>query len=74
MTALAEARQGKRTLRTHAVEFKAPPDVTPRDVVRVRRLLTYERSYAGEPGAGPREAQCAGSAVNQFGEALSGYG
>jgi putative transcriptional regulator len=29
MTALAESRQGKRTLRTHAVEFNPAPTVTP---------------------------------------------
>jgi putative transcriptional regulator len=43
MKALAEARQGKRTLRTHAVEFKAPPDVTPRELVRVREDLKISR-------------------------------
>lgn len=43
MTALAEARQGKRTLRTHAVEFKAPPEVTPRELVRVRQRLKISR-------------------------------
>lgn len=30
MAALAEERQGKRTLRTHAVEFKPAPKVTPK--------------------------------------------
>jgi len=29
MKALADARHGKRTLRTHAVEFKPAPNVTP---------------------------------------------
>lgn len=29
MTALAEARQGKRTLRTHSIEYKPAPKVTP---------------------------------------------
>ena len=29
MQALADARQGKRTLRTHAVEYKPAPEVTP---------------------------------------------
>ena len=29
MAALAESREGKRTLRTHAVEFKPAPRVTP---------------------------------------------
>ncbi len=37
MTALAQARQGKRTLRTHAVEFRPAPEVTPRELVRRRR-------------------------------------
>ena len=44
MTALAEARQGKRTLRTHAVEFKPAPDVTARDLVRVRQNLKISRA------------------------------
>ena len=44
MTALAQARQGKRTLRTHAVEFRAAPVVTPRELVRVREHLRISRS------------------------------
>ena len=44
MTALAEARQGKRTLRTHAAEFKPAPDVTPRELVRVRQKLKLSRT------------------------------
>lgn len=44
MTALAEARQGKRTLRTHAVEFRRAPKVTPRDLVRVRQQLKLSRA------------------------------
>lgn len=44
MTALAEARQGKRTLRTHAVEFKAAPEVTPQELMRVRRHLRISRA------------------------------
>lgn len=44
MTALAAARQGKRTLRTHAVEFKAAPEVTPRELVRVRQHLRLSRA------------------------------
>jgi putative transcriptional regulator len=43
MTALAQARRGKRTLRTHAVAFKAAPEVTPRDLVRVREQLRISR-------------------------------
>ena len=34
MTALAEARQGKRTLRTHAIEYKPAPKVTPKQLIR----------------------------------------
>lgn len=37
--ALAEAREGKRTLRTHAVTFRPPPELTPADLVRVRKQL-----------------------------------
>ncbi len=44
MTALAKARQGKRTLRTHAAEFKPAPEVTPRDLVRVRQYLKLSRA------------------------------
>ena len=44
MTALAQAREGKRTLRTHAVEFKPPPDVTPAELVRVRTRLKLSRA------------------------------
>ena len=43
MTALAEGRQGKRTLRTHAVDFKAPPQVTPKELMRVREDLKISR-------------------------------
>lgn len=44
MTALAEARQGKRTLRTHAAEFRPAPQVTPRELVRVRQNLRISRA------------------------------
>ena len=44
MTALAEARQGKRTLRTHAMEFKPAPEVTPRELIRVRQHLKLSRA------------------------------
>ena len=44
MNALAEARQGRRTLRTHAVEYKPAPDVTPRELVRVRQGLKLSRA------------------------------
>ena len=44
MTALVETRQGKRTLRTHAVEFKPAPAVTPAELVRVRKRLKLSRA------------------------------
>jgi putative transcriptional regulator len=39
VAALADAREGKRTLRTHAVTFKPPPEVSPSELVRVRKKL-----------------------------------
>ena len=39
LSALAGAREGKRTLRTHAVAFKPPPEITPEELVRVRKHL-----------------------------------
>ena len=44
MEALAEARQGKRTLRTHAVEYKPAPTVTPQELIRVRKDLKISRA------------------------------
>ncbi len=44
MTALAEVRLGKRTLRTHAIEFKPVPQITAREVVRVRQHLKLSRA------------------------------
>jgi len=44
MTALAHAREGKRTLRTHAVAFRPAPEVTPRELVRVRERLKLSRA------------------------------
>ncbi|MDQ2962701.1 MAG: transcriptional regulator [Pseudomonadota bacterium] len=42
--ALAEARLGKRTLRTHAVEYKPAPKVTPKELIRVREGLKLSRA------------------------------
>lgn len=42
--ALAEARQGKRTLRTHAVEYKPAPTITPKELIRVRKDLKISRA------------------------------
>jgi putative transcriptional regulator len=44
VAALAEARAGKRTLRTHAVEYKPAPALTPRELVRVRTRLRVSRA------------------------------
>jgi putative transcriptional regulator len=44
MTALAAARAGKRTLRTHAVEFRPAPEVTPAELVRLRERLKLSRA------------------------------
>ena len=44
VTALAEARQCKRTLRTHATEYKPAPEVTPRELIRVRKELRISRA------------------------------
>jgi putative transcriptional regulator len=43
-TALAAAREGKRTLRTHAIEYKPAPKVTPKQLVRVREQLNLSRA------------------------------
>jgi len=42
--ALADARHGKRTLRTHAVEFKPVPPVTPQELIRIRKNLKLSRA------------------------------
>jgi putative transcriptional regulator len=42
--ALADARHGKRTLRTHSIEFKPAPSITPREVIRVRKNLKLSRA------------------------------
>ncbi len=44
VAALVEARQGKRTLRTHALEYKPAPRVTPKELIRVRERLNLSRA------------------------------
>jgi len=39
MEELAKARKGKRTLRTHVVEYRPPPELRPADLVRIREKL-----------------------------------
>jgi len=44
VAALADARQGKRTLRTHALEYKPAPKITPKELIRVRESLNLSRA------------------------------
>ena len=44
MAALSEARQGKRTLRTHSVEYKPAPKVAPKELVGLRKHLKLSRA------------------------------
>ena len=44
MDALADARGGKRTLRTHSIEFKPAPILTPKELNRVRKNLKLSRA------------------------------
>ena len=44
VTALGEARIGKRTLRSHPVEFRPAPELTPRELVRIRERLMISRA------------------------------
>ena len=44
MDALADARHGKRTLRTHSMEIKPAPTLTPQELIRVRRSLKLSRA------------------------------
>lgn len=44
MKALGDVRQGKRTLRTHSMEFKPAPEITPQELIRVRKSLKISRA------------------------------
>jgi len=44
VSALPDARQGKRTLRTHALEYKPAPKITPKELIRVRESLNLSRA------------------------------
>lgn len=44
LDALAETRQGKRTLRTHAVEYKPAPQISPQELVHIREQLKMSRA------------------------------
>ena len=41
--ALADARQGKRTLRTHSVELRPVVDVSPRELIQLREDRNISR-------------------------------
>ena len=43
MTALAEARGGKRTLRTHVAQFKPAPEVSPAQLLRTAESSSVAR-------------------------------
>jgi putative transcriptional regulator len=44
VAALAEVREGKRTLRTHALEYRPAPKVTPKELIRLREGLKLSRA------------------------------
>jgi putative transcriptional regulator len=44
LDALAAQREGKRTLRTHAVEYRAAPEIDAAELVRLREGLHLSRA------------------------------
>ena|SRR5258708_2239321 len=44
LAALAEGWNGKRTLRTHAVEYKATLGITPKELIHIRESLNLSRA------------------------------
>ena len=75
MDALADARRGKRTLRTHSMEFKPAPTLTPKELIRVRKKLKLsralfaiylrkKRAHTGKLGTGSRQAECASCPID----------
>lgn len=43
VSALEASRRGKRTLRTHAVDFRPAPELTPDELVQLRERLNLSR-------------------------------
>ena len=41
--ALVDERSGERTLRTHRVQFRSPPDIRPEELIRLREQLNMSR-------------------------------
>src|SRR5690242_1896241 len=81
--ALADARRGKRTLRTHSMEFRCVPTLTPTQLVRirqkrgvkrpVRRLPPNQYSDSGALRAGESETERAGDTAHPSRAEVSGY-
>jgi len=44
VSALKAEREGKRTLRTHALEYRPAPQLTPKQLIRVRKELKISRA------------------------------
>ncbi len=44
IAALAESREGKRTLRTHAVKYRPAPVLSPKQLIQVREQLNLSRA------------------------------
>jgi putative transcriptional regulator len=44
IAALEETRQGKRTLRTHAIAYKPAPKITPKELKHLRESLKLSRA------------------------------
>src|ERR1043165_4329127 len=42
--ALAASRKGKRTLRTHGIEYRPAPKITPQELTRIREQLKLSRA------------------------------
>jgi len=42
--ALAASRKGKRTLRTHAIEYRPAPKISPEELTRIRERLKLSRA------------------------------
>jgi len=48
LDALAEQREGKRTLRTHTVKLKPAPKISPRELAKLRKEMNLSRGlFAG---------------------------
>jgi putative transcriptional regulator len=56
--ALADARMGKRTLRTHELELQPPPEVSAQELLALRQRLRLSRPvFAGYLRTNPRTVE-----------------